>query len=315
MGYSFGSRERFKARLPFARVVEPLAIEPLQSLDAEAYWRVYVAGRSDVPTRSVPAHVERYLALPPEEQRTHLAIRQGGALIGTVRLLPGTITGFSMDPAHAAEAMPAIIKVLDLLRTQGSDTVTASFDEAYERDFEALGFRRQFARMRMEAATRRLPAADVPLKPPEEAEIPKLARFFMEAYEGHLEQAYGMHVGTEEDWRGYVTGILRGEAGRFMPESSFVALDAGRLVGAILVSHWMGAPMVTELGVAPDRRRRGVAHALLSAASTRLVALGEDRWSLYVTLGNDPAIALYRAFGFAQAGGQTVTARLVEASS
>lgn len=292
----------------------PLRIEPLQSVDAEAYWRVYVAGRTDVPTRSVPVHVERYLALPVEEQRTHFAIRKGEALIGTVRLLPGTITGFSLDPAYAADTMPAIIKVLDLLRTQGSDTITASFDEAYERDFEALGFHRLFARMRMEAATRRLPASAVALKPPEEAEVPKLARFFMEVYEGHMEQVYGMHVGSEEDWRGYVTGILRGEAGRFMPESSFVALEGERLAGAILVSHWMGSAMVAELGVSPDRRRRGIAHALLSAASTRLAALEETHWSLYVTAGNDGAVALYRAFGFGQSGGQTITARRVEAS-
>jgi len=139
-----------------------------------------------------------------------------------------------------------------------------------------------------------------------------LARFFMEVYEGHMEQLYGMHVGSEADWRGYVTGILRGEAGRFMPEASLVALEGERLVGAILVSHWMGSPMVTELGVAPDRRRRGLAHALLSAASTRLASLEETHWSLYVTVGNEGAISLYRGFGFDQSGGQTVTARFVE---
>ena len=292
-----------------------LRLEPLRSVDAHAYWRVYVAGRTDLPTTSVAAHVERYLALPPDEQRTHFAIRQGDAIVGTVRLLPGTITGFSVDPAHAGDTMPAIIKAIDLLRTQAGGPITASFDEAYGRDFEVLGFHRLFARMRMEAATRRLPAADIPLKPPEEGEIPPLAHFFKEVYEGHMEQAYGMHVGSEEDWRGYVTGILRGEAGRFMPEASFVALGDGRLAGAILVSHWMGTPMVTELGVAPDRRRRGIARALLAASSTRLASLEEPRWALYVTVGNEPAVALYRALGFGQRGGRTVTARLAEASS
>lgn len=285
-------------------------LEPLRSLDAQAYWSVYVAGRTDLPTRSVQAHVERYLALPPEEQRTHFAVREGDAIVGTVRLLPGTITGFAMEPDRRGDARTAIIKALDLLRTQGAGAVTASFDEAYEADFASLGFTRTFARIRMEASTRRLPAATIPLKPPEEAEVPKLARFFMDAYEGHLEQSFGMHVGSEEDWRGYVTGILRGEAGRFMPEASYVALDGDRLTGAILVSHWMGSPLVSELGVAPDHRRRGVGRALLAAASTRLAALGEPRWGLYVTVGNDPAVALYRGLGFAQAGGQTVTAQL-----
>jgi GNAT superfamily N-acetyltransferase len=289
--------------------VPTLRLEPLQSLDAQAYWAVYVAGRTDVPTRSVPAHVERYLALPPDEQRTHFAVREGDAIIGTVRLLPGTITGFSMEPAHRGQARTAIIKALDLLRTQGSGSVTASFDEAYEEDFAALRFRRVFSRMRMEGTTRRLPAPEIPLKPPEEAEVPRLTHFFMSVYEGHLEQSYGMHVGSEEDWRGYVTGILRGETGRFMPEASFVSLDRDRLTGAILVSHWMGSPMVAELGVAPDRRRKGLGRALLSAASTRLAALDEGRWALYVTVGNEPAIALYRGFGFEPAGGQTVTAK------
>ncbi len=282
----------------------------MPSLDAHAYWAVYVAGRHDLPTRSVAAHVERYLALPPEEQRAHLAVREGDAIVGTMRLLPGTLAGFSMDPGHRGEAKAAIIKALDLLRTQGSGAVTASFDEAYAPDFESLGFRRLFARRRMEAPTRRHPAPEVPLKPPEEGEVPKLSRFFMDVYAGHMEQAYGMHVGSEEDWRGYVTGILRGEAGRFMPEASFVALEGDRLTGAILVSHWMGAPMVAELGVAADRRRQGIARALLSTASTRLAALEEPRWALYVTVGNDPAIRLYRGFGFEAAGAETVTARL-----
>lgn len=279
-------------------------------MDAEEFWRIYVAGRTDLPSRSVPAHIERYLALPKEEQRTHYAIRKGDSMIGTVRLLPDAITGFSVDPAHAGEAMPAIIRAVDLLRSGGAGAITASFDEAYEPDFEALGFHGVFARMRMEGPTRRLPQPALPLKPPEEAEIPQLARFFKDAYEGHMEQMYGMHVGSEEDWRGYMTGILRGETGRFMPEASYVSLEGDRLVGAILLSHWMGSPLVSELGVSRDHRRRGIATALLAAASTRLAGLEEPRWALYVTVGNESAIALYRAFGFAQAGGQTVTARL-----
>ena len=285
-------------------------IEPLRSLDAHAYWAVYVAGRTSLPTRSVPAHVGRYLSLPPEEQLTYFAVREGDALVGTLRLLPGTITGFSMDPSHRLEARAAIIRALDLLRAQGGGAITASFEDTYREDFEALGFRRLFSRMRMEAATGRSPAAGFSLKPPEEGEIPKLAQFFKEVYEGHMEQAYGMHIGSDDDFRRLVAGILRGETGRFMPEASFVSLDSGRLTGAVLVTYWMEGPMVAELGVAPDRRRRGLGRALLAAASTRLATLGESRWALYVTVGNEPAIHLYRALGFEQAGGETVTARL-----
>lgn len=289
----------------------PVQIQPLTTLDAQTYWRVYVAGRTSLPTRSVAAHVDRYLTLPAEEQRTYFAVRERDAIVGTMRLLPGMITGFAMDPAHRAEARAAIIRAVDLLRAQGGVGITASFEDAYLDDFAALGFRPVFSRMRMEAATRRFPPPALPLKAPEEGEVPKLARFFKEVYEGHIEQTFGMHVGSEEDFRGLVTGILRGDTGRFMPEASFVAVDGERLTGAVLVTYWMEGPMVAELGVAPDTRRRGVARALLSAASTRLAALDEARWSLYVTVGNDAAIALYRAFGFEQAGGRTVTAQLL----
>lgn len=287
-----------------------LRLEPLRSLDAEAYWRVFVDGRTNLPTRSVTAHVDRYLTLPPDEQRTHFAVWTGDMLVGAMRLLPGTITGFSMDPAHRGDAKVAIIRAVDLLRTQGSGAITASFEDAYAKDFEVLGFRRVFSRIRMEAATRRLPAAEIPLKPPEEGEIPQLARFFQEVYEGHMEQSYGMHVGTEEDFRRLVSAILRGETGRFMPDASFISSSGERLTGAILVTEWMEGPMVAELGVAPGWRRRGVGRALLSAASTRLASLGDERWGLYVTVGNDPATRLYRSFGFEQVGGETVTAAL-----
>ncbi len=299
-----------KPHAPVRARVSDLTLEPLRSVDAHAYWSLYVAGRTDVPTRSVPVHVDRYLALPPEEQRTHLAIRKGGRMIGTVRLLPDAITGFSLDPTYATDARAVILRAVDLLRSRGAGAITASFEEAYAPSFEALGFRRVFARMRMEAPTRRLAPAAGSLKPPEESEVLALARFFREAYEGHLEQSYGMHVGSEEDWRGYITGILRGESGRFMPDASFVALDGAQLTGAILVTEWMESPLVAEIGVAADHRRQGIARALLSAASTRLASVGLGRWALYVTVGNEPAIALYRAFGFDRAGGATITARL-----
>lgn len=293
--------------------MDAISLVPLQTAAAEAYWRVYVAGRTDLPSRDLQAHLDRYLALPPEEQRTHLAIMKDGTIIGTLRLLPDTITGFAIEPARQQYATLALVKAMDLLRSQGVTAITASYEDRYEPFFEALGFRRRFARMRMEAPTKRFPpVSGVGLKPPEESEVVHLAAFFKDVYEGHLEQQYGMHVGTDDEWRGYMTGVLKGEVGRFMPEASLVAVDTGRIVGAILMSHWMGMPLIAEVGVARDRRGKGLGRALLEAASSRLESLGEPVWALYVTLGNDNAIALYKDFEFIQAGGQTVTARLEE---
>lgn len=289
----------------------PLSLEPLQTTEAHAYWRVFLSGRSDLPTDDLKVHLDRYLSLPPEEQRSHLAVKKDGRIVGTVRLGPAEISGFSMDPAQAGEGPAALLKCVDALRARGAAGITAHFEDRYEPAFASLGFRRIFARLRMEASTRPTPpATNVKLQPPEENEVLGLTKFLMDVYEGHIEQQYGMHVGTEEEWRGYVAGLLKGDSGRFMPDASYVALESDRIIGAILVTHWMGMPLVSELGVAKDRRGRGIGRTLLETSMGRLAGVDEARLSLYVTRGNDPAIGLYRSLGFAQVGGESVTARL-----
>jgi len=289
----------------------PVSLEPLQTTDAHAYWRVFLSGRSDLPTDDLKVHLDRYLSLPPEEQRSHLSVKKEGRIIGTVRLGPAEISGFSMDPAEVGETASVLLKAVDVLRAGGAASITAHYEDRYEPAFASLGFRRIFARIRMEAPTmKKAPAQNVKLQPPEEDEVLGLTTFLMAVYEGHIEQQYGMHVGTEEEWRGYVGGLLKGDSGRFMPDASYVVLESDRIIGAILVTHWMGMPLVSELGVATDRRGRGIGRALLEASMDRLAGIDEPRIALYVTVGNDPAIGLYLSLGFAQVGGESVTARL-----
>ncbi len=288
-----------------------IALEPLATSDAHAYWRVFVSGRGDLPTRDLTIHLDRYLALSPDEQRTHFSIKEGGRLLGTVRLSPGEISGFSMDPRHTGETTAALLKCVDFLRAAGTDAITAHFEDRYEAAFASLGFRRIFARMRMEAAAvSRLVPEGVRLVPPEEQEVLGITKFLMEVYDGHLEQAFGLHKGPEEEWRGYVAALFKGESGQYMPDASYVALDDARIVGAILVTHWLGTPLVAELGVAKDRRGKGLGRSLLQTAMNRLATRDETRLALYVTLGNDPAIGLYRSMGFEPVGGQSVTGRM-----
>lgn len=295
-----------------------LVLSPLQTTEAEAYWRVFIAGRTDLPSRSVSVHMDRYLRLSPEEQRTYYAFRQGPAIVGTIRILPGTaespganLTGFSMDSAHSDLASAAIIKAVDRLRAQGQVAITAGFEEQYEPAFVALGFRPWFARIRMEAPVSKGPVDPAfRLRPPEEPEVPGLTRFFMDVYEGHIEQTFGMHVGSEADWRGYIAGIFKGDEGRYMPDASFVSLEGDRIVGAILTTDWMEGPLVAELGVAHDRRGRGLGRALLQATLNRLAELEMPRLALFTTVGNDSAIHLYKGMDFAQVGGRSVSGRL-----
>ena len=298
------TRERLVGRVA-------VRLEPLPTTEAHAYWRVFLSGRSDLPTGDLKIHLDRYLAMPPEEQRSHFSAKKDGHIIGTVRLGPSEISGFSMDPSRSDETAAVLLKAMDLLRAGGATSISAHFEDRYEPAFESLGFRRVFARMRMEAPTKRgSPPAGLKLQPPEEDEVLGLTKFLVDVYEGHMEQHFGMHVGPEDEWRGYVGGLFKGDSGQYMPDASYVALEGDRIVGAILVTHWMGTPLVAELGVAKDRRRRGIGRALLVAASSRLAGRDESRLALYVTVGNEPAIRLYRSLGFIQFGGQSVTAHL-----
>ena len=288
-----------------------LQLEPLQTTEAHAYWRVFLSGRTDLPTGDLKIHLDRYLGLTPEEQRSHFSAKKEGRIIGTLRLGPSEISGFSIDPSFAPETATVLLKAVDLLRAGGATAIVAHFEDRYEPAFASLGFRRVFARMRMEAPTRKVaPPKGLTLQPPEEDEVLGLTKFFVDAYEGHIEQQYGMHTGSDDEWRGYVGGLFKGDSGQYLPDASYVALEGDRIVGAILVTHWMGMPLVAELAVAKDRRGRGIGRALLEAAMGRLAGRDEPSVALYVTVGNDPATNLYRSIGFTQVGGQSVTSRL-----
>ncbi len=294
--------------------VSSLSLEPLSSTEAHSYWQVFLEGRSDLPTKDLTVHLDRYLSLPAEEQRAHFSIKRDGRIVGTIHLKPGEISGFSMAPSHATEAPAAVLRAIDMLRAAGSAAITAHYEDVYEDAFASLGFRRVFARKRMEAPTRKAPLPDgVSLQPPEEGEILGLTSFLMDVYDGHMEQQFGLHSGPEDEWREYVAAIFKGESGQYMPDASYVSLDDGQIVGAVIITHWMGMPLVAEVGVWKERRGRGLGRALLQAAMNRLADRGESRLALYVTVGNDPAISLYRSMGFAQVGGQSVTARLESA--
>ncbi|MGI0148134.1 MAG: GNAT family N-acetyltransferase, partial [Thermoplasmata archaeon] len=257
-------------REPLA-VSVPVTLEPLQTTEAHAYWRVFLSGRSDLPTGDLKVHLDRYLALSLDEQRSHLSAMKDGRIIGTVRLGPAEISGFSMDPDQNGETAAVLLKAVDALRARGAAGITAHFEDRYEPAFASLGFRRTFSRMRMEAPTvKKPPTQHLTLQPPEEDEVLGLTAFLKDVYEGHVEQQYGMHVGTEEEWRGYVAGLLKGDSGRFMPDASYVALAGERIIGAILTTHWMGMPLVSELGVAKDHRGRGIGRALLETSMNRL---------------------------------------------
>ncbi len=97
-------------------------------------------------------------------------------------------------------------------------------------------------------------------------------------------------------------GLFVAELGRGDQRVYLVARDDGRVIGyagALLVA---GEAHVTTIAVDPDRRGRAVATRLLLALIRRGVELGVGSVTLEVRASNEPALALYRRFGFVPAG-------------
>jgi ribosomal-protein-alanine N-acetyltransferase len=78
--------------------------------------------------------------------------------------------------------------------------------------------------------------------------------------------------------------------------------DAGALVGYLVLSRYVDAWHVMNVAVAPERRREGIASALLRAL---LEATRDDArrgYTLEVRVSNVGAINLYERFGFRPKG-------------
>lgn len=65
------------------------------------------------------------------------------------------------------------------------------------------------------------------------------------------------------------------------------------------VHHLLGRfPEVNGLGVAEAHQRRGIGHALMTAAADEATLMGGDRLGLAVAPDNEPAVGLYESLGF-----------------
>jgi ribosomal-protein-alanine N-acetyltransferase len=76
----------------------------------------------------------------------------------------------------------------------------------------------------------------------------------------------------------------------------------GDLGGFVLFTQVLDEATLLDMAVDPRWRRRGLARMLLEYALPRLSARGAGRCLLEVRVGNQPAIALYRSFGFVDDG-------------
>jgi ribosomal-protein-alanine N-acetyltransferase len=84
---------------------------------------------------------------------------------------------------------------------------------------------------------------------------------------------------------------------------SFGAVDeTGRLVGYLVLSRYVDAWHVMNVAVAPERRRQGIASALLKRLLEQTRNDAQRGYTLEVRVSNVGAITLYERFGFKPKG-------------
>ncbi|MGW0562558.1 GNAT family N-acetyltransferase [Streptomyces sp. NPDC003016] len=83
------------------------------------------------------------------------------------------------------------------------------------------------------------------------------------------------------------------------PDSLILAELGGELVGTVIAGFDGWRCHLYRLAVHPDRRRRGIGSALLTAAEERFVGLGGRRGDAMVLVRNELAHHAWRAAGYA----------------
>ena len=82
------------------------------------------------------------------------------------------------------------------------------------------------------------------------------------------------------------------------PGGLLVAVVDGALVGTVMVGFEGHRGWVNYLAVEPERRRSGIARALMAAGEAHLRALGAPKVNLQVRRTNTEVLGFYRALGY-----------------
>ena len=105
-------------------------------------------------------------------------------------------------------------------------------------------------------------------------------------------------VSSPDPWTpGILHDELRGEGRRY-----YVATNGGQVVGFCGMLTQVGEGHVTNIAVAPSFRARRIAAHLLLRGVRWALEQHVGALTLEVRVGNEPAIRLYRRFGFAPVG-------------
>lgn len=77
-----------------------------------------------------------------------------------------------------------------------------------------------------------------------------------------------------------------------------VAVDAGTIVGTVMVGYDGHRGWINYLAVEPADQKRGLGRALMAAAETLLLREGCPKVNLQIRAGNEGVVAFYRRLGY-----------------
>jgi hypothetical protein len=143
---------------------------------------------------------------------------------------------------------------------------------------------------------REVPAEDPSVRSPEAADLEALARLMLAAYEGTIDYDGETIAEAREE-------VARYFAGRPLLEVSWLRLDGGDVISAVLVSHWAerSCPLVGYVMTAPERKGAGAAADVLARSLGSLAADGHTEVRAVITEGNVPSERLFASAGFRRA--------------
>ena len=140
------------------------------------------------------------------------------------------------------------------------------------------------------------------LRPWRDEDLNGAARLISEAYRGHPDSCINDQYNSVHGSLRFLHNIVRyAGCGAFSAQTSHVVVDGAtrELAGLVLgsrVSPQSGH--ITQLCVAQEHRRRGMARLLLDVAAMQFLRQGVSEISLTVTEANAEAINLYKSEGY-----------------
>jgi GNAT superfamily N-acetyltransferase len=126
------------------------------------------------------------------------------------------------------------------------------------------------------------------------SDIFALGEVMHEAYEGTIDH----HGESLEDAREEIAGTFNGKYGPLVEEACLLIKEGDQIASAIIVTTFKDQILIVFVMTRAIGKGRGFAKKLIKRSLSVLAQNGFKECALYVTVGNEPAVSIYKSLGF-----------------